>query len=98
MKIALDAMGGDHGPKESVKGAEKAIKAFSDLEIILIGDETEINKYLTSSERITIIHTNEVITGEDEPVRAVRRKKNASMVLAAPVSYTHLTLPTMAVV
>ncbi len=83
MKIALDAMGGDHGPKESVKGAEKAIKSFPDLEIMLIGDEAEIKKHLTTEERITIIHTNEVITGDDEPVRAVRRKKNASMVLAA---------------
>ncbi len=83
MKIALDAMGGDHGPKESVKGAEKAIKAFPDLEILLIGNEAEIKNHLTSAERITIIHTDEVITGEDEPVRAVRRKKNASMVLAA---------------
>ena len=83
MKIALDAMGGDHGPKESVKGAEKAIKSFPELEIMLIGDEAEIRKHLTSEERITIIHTNEVITGDDEPVRAVRRKKNASMVLAA---------------
>ena len=83
MKIALDAMGGDHGPKESVKGAEKAIKAFPNLEILLIGDEKEIKNHLTSEERITIIHTDEVITGEDEPVRAVRRKKKASMVLAA---------------
>lgn len=83
MKIALDAMGGDHGPKESVKGAEKAIKSFPELEIMLIGDEAEIKKHLTSDERITIIHTNEVISGDDEPVRAVRRKKNASMVLAA---------------
>ena len=83
MKIALDAMGGDHGPKESVKGAEKAIKAFPGLEVVLIGDEAEIKNYLTSDERITIIHTDEVISGEDEPVRAVRRKKKASMVLAA---------------
>lgn len=83
MKIALDAMGGDHGPKESVKGAEKAIKAFPGLEVVLIGDEAEIKNYITSDERITIIHTDEVISGEDEPVRAVRRKKKASMVLAA---------------
>ncbi len=83
MIIALDAMGGDHGPKESVKGAEKALQAFPDLEIMLIGNEAEIKKYQTMTERLTIIHTEEVITGEDEPVRAVRRKKNASMVLAA---------------
>lgn len=85
MKIALDAMGGDHGPKESVRGALKALEKFPDLTIVLYGDETEINKYLSSTEtqRLEIIHTNEQITGEDEPVRAVRRKKNASMVLAA---------------
>lgn len=85
MKIALDAMGGDHGPKESVRGALKALEEFPDLTIVLYGDETEINKYLSSTEtqRLEIIHTNEQITGEDEPVRAVRRKKNASMVLAA---------------
>ena len=83
MIIALDAMGGDHGPKESVKGAEKALQAFPDLEILLIGDESEIKKYQTMTERMTIVHTDEVITGDDEPVRAVRRKKNASMVLAA---------------
>lgn len=83
MRLAIDAMGGDHAPKEVVLGAEKAIKDFSDLEITLIGDEKQIREYLTSDERITIIHTEEVITGEDEPVRAVRRKKNSSMVLMA---------------
>ena len=50
---------------------------------MLIGNEAEIKKYQTMTERMTIIHTDEVISGEDEPVRAVRRKKNASMVLAA---------------
>ena len=43
----------------------------------------KLNNTLTNHERITIIHTEEVIFGTDEPVRAVRRKKNASMVLAA---------------
>ena len=43
----------------------------------------KIKQHLQRQERITIIHTDEVITGDDEPVRAVRRKKDASMVLAA---------------
>lgn len=83
MKIAIDAMGGDHAPKEPVIGAMKAVKAFQDVEIILTGNETEINKYLTDRERITVIHTEEVILGTDEPVRAVRRKKDASLTVAA---------------
>lgn len=83
MKIAIDAMGGDNAPKEVVLGALKAIKQFPDLHLTLIGKEEQIRSYLTSEERITIIHTDEVIEGTDEPVRAVRRKKNASMVLMA---------------
>lgn len=83
MKIAIDAMGGDHAPKEIVLGALKAIETYSDIEIILVGDQNKINPYLQEHNRISIIHTEELITGIDEPVRAVRRKKNASMVLAA---------------
>ncbi|WP_338469856.1 phosphate acyltransferase PlsX [Niallia sp. XMNu-256] len=83
MRIAIDAMGGDHAPKEIVHGALKAIEAFSDVSVVLVGDEPKIKEYIKNSERIEIIHTDEVILGTDEPVRAVRRKKNASMVLAA---------------
>src|SRR3954469_5312354 len=83
MKIAIDAMGGDHAPKEIVLGAMKAVQSFSDIHITLVGDETKINETLTQHERISVLHTTEVILGTDEPVRAVRRKKDASMVLAA---------------
>ncbi|QPA32019.1 phosphate acyltransferase PlsX [Thermaerobacillus caldiproteolyticus] len=83
MKIAIDAMGGDHAPKEIVLGAVKAIQHFPDIEITLFGDEKKIRSYLSSDERITIIHTEEVIEATDEPVRAVRRKKQSSMVLMA---------------
>ncbi|KAB7668605.1 phosphate acyltransferase PlsX [Bacillus sp. B1-b2] len=83
MKIAIDAMGGDNAPKEIVLGAEKAIETYKDLEIVLVGDENKIKTYLTKNERVTILHTEEQILPTDEPVRAVRRKKNASMVLGA---------------
>lgn len=83
MKIAIDAMGGDHAPKEVVIGAMEAIKEIDGLEITLVGDETAIKEHLTDHKNISIIHTDEVITADDEPVRAVRRKKNASLVLAA---------------
>lgn len=83
MKIAIDAMGGDNAPKEIVLGAMKAIEQFQDVQITLVGDESKIKQYLTNDERIDIIHTDEMILATDEPVRAVRRKKNASMVLTA---------------
>src|SRR5690625_7967424 len=83
MKIAIDAMGGDHAPKVVVEGAMAAIKDRPDVEITLVGDETEIKKCLTNSERISIIHTEDKIGPDEEPIRAVRRKKNASLVITA---------------
>lgn len=83
MRIALDAMGGDNAPKEIVAGAIKAVQAFPDIEILLVGDEKRINSYLTDKTRISVLHTEEQILATDEPARAVRRKKDASMVLCA---------------
>lgn len=83
MRLAVDAMGGDNAPKEIVLGAMKAIEKYNDIHIVLVGDEKKIREHLTSDDRIEILHTEEVILSTDEPVRAVRRKKKASMVLAA---------------
>lgn len=83
MKIAIDAMGGDNAPQVTVEGAMEAIKDTKDLHITLVGDEQKIRKYLTDDNRITIIHTEEEIAGDEEPIRAVRRKKKSSLVLAA---------------
>ncbi len=83
MKIAIDAMGGDHAPLEIVRGTVIAAKEFPQISFILYGDEGAINKHLDHHENIKIVHANEVIEGTDEPVRAVRRKKNSSLVLAA---------------
>ncbi|MFD2628349.1 phosphate acyltransferase PlsX [Oceanobacillus kapialis] len=83
MRIAIDAMGGDHAPKEIVLGAVEAVSKIDNLHITLYGDEAKITPHLSTSQSIDIVHTTEAITGEDEPVRAVRRKKNASLVLMA---------------
>lgn len=84
MRIAVDAMGGDHAPKAVIDGVIKGIEAFDDLHITLVGDKTTIESHLTTtSDRITVLHADEVIEPTDEPVRAVRRKKNSSMVLMA---------------
>lgn len=83
MKIAVDAMGGDHAPQAIVEGVMLAKQDFPDIEFLLYGKEPEIKKYVTDETNITIIHTDEKIDSDDEPVKAIRRKKTASMVLAA---------------
>lgn len=84
MKIAVDAMGGDNAPQAIVEGGVMLAKQdFPDIEFQLYGKEAEIKKYITDEKNITIIHTDEKIASDDEPVKAIRRKKTASMVLAA---------------
>ncbi len=83
MKIAIDAMGGDHAPKEIILGINRAIQQFSDLEMLVFGNAEQIEKDLEQKERIHVIHTEEMIEATDEPVRAVRQKKRSSMVQMA---------------
>lgn len=91
MKLAIDAMGGDNAPHAIVNGALKAVETFSDLEIELIGNEALIAPLINDQQdRISILHTEEKIEADDEPVRAVRRKKNASMVIMAERVKNHL--------
>ncbi|MFK2824962.1 phosphate acyltransferase PlsX [Bacillus sp. B190/17] len=83
MKIAVDAMGGDHAPKEIILGTNQALAEIQDLEVLIFGDENKIAPHIIPNSRVKVIHTEEVILGTDEPVRAVRRKKSASMVMMA---------------
>lgn len=84
MKIAVDAMGGDNAPKAIVEGALRAAKDFNDITVVLYGDENKINSFLIEKvDNIEIVHTTEVVESNDDPVRAVRRKKDSSMVRAA---------------
>ena len=85
MRIAIDAMGGDHAPRVPVKGALLAAREWSDAEIVLVGDEAKIKEHLDDGgmpSNLSILHAPDAILADDEPVRAVRRKKDASMVAA----------------
>lgn len=88
MRIAIDAMGGDHAPLSNVLGALAAVQADPSLTVVLVGDETKIKQHLpkTLPAGIEIRHTTEVIEAEDEPVKAVRRKKDSSMVVAVQLA------------
>ncbi|MEJ9279949.1 phosphate acyltransferase PlsX [Ureibacillus thermosphaericus] len=79
MKIAIDGMGGDRAPQKIVEGVNEALKDFTNIEIQLFGRKEELEKYIIQNDRLEIIHCEEVITGEDDPVRSVRRKKDSSM-------------------
>lgn len=85
MKIAIDAMGGDHAPKSTVEGAVLAANRFPDVELILVGNVEEMEKYKTPDfpKNILMKNATEVILTEEEPVKAVRRKKDSSLVVAA---------------
>ncbi|GFN23975.1 phosphate acyltransferase PlsX [Thermanaeromonas sp. C210] len=84
MKIAVDAMGGDHAPGAVVRGAVAAAREGW-AEVILVGDSRAIEKELEHGPpggKVEIVHTDQVITMDEQPALAVRRKKEASIVLA----------------
>lgn len=88
MILALDAMGGDNAPQAVVEGALMALRELDkDIVIWLYGDEAQINLCLVDREypadRLAVKPAPEVITCEEAPAAAVRRKKDSSMVLAA---------------
>lgn len=83
MLIAIDAMGGDNAPACNVEGALSAAAEWKDTQIVLVGDEAKLAPLLSGApSNLTVRHASEVIEADDEPVRAVRRKKDSSMVVA----------------
>lgn len=86
MKIIVDAMGGDNAPGEIIKGSIDAIKEYN-INILFVGKETlikkELEKYDYDDNKVEILNANEVITNEDDPAMAIRRKKDSSLVVAS---------------
>lgn len=84
-KIAIDAMGGENAPQAIIDAVLKVKPKLKDTKFILFGDVEKINQLIPDEqkERIEVIATSEVIVDSDEPVRAIRRKKDSSMVVAA---------------
>jgi len=82
MKIILDAMGGDNAPLETVKGAALAVQEL-DVQLILVGDEKRINQIMEennlSKRNIEIVHTDKILTMEDDPISVVKSNKDSSM-------------------
>ncbi len=83
MRILVDAMGGDHAPQEIVKGSLRALRELG-VDVTLVGRREEILDCLADDEKtlVTIVDAREVITMEDDPSTATRRKKDSSMAVA----------------
>jgi phosphate acyltransferase len=87
-RIAIDAMGGDLGPTEVVAAVQLALKEFPSLNpITLVGDEGILDPLmkefgLTKNQRLSVHHASEVITMDDKPLNALKKKKDSSMVRA----------------
>ena len=86
VKIALDAMGGDYAPLETVKGAVEALAVSDDIYLYIVGKEDAINaelkKYEYDKKRVEIVPASEVSETAEPPVMAIRQKKDSSMVKA----------------
>ena len=82
--VVLDTMGGDNAPQEVVKGALKALSDSQNIKITLCGVEEKIKDELSGkdypADRLFIVNADEVITTEEAPVMAIRRKKDSSIV------------------
>ncbi|HEX2853031.1 MAG TPA: phosphate acyltransferase PlsX [Opitutaceae bacterium] len=87
-RIAVDAMGGDLGPAEVVAAVRLALKQYHALNpVTLVGDESVLRPLLKHAgllhnERLSVVHASEVITMDDKPLMALKRKKDSSMLRA----------------
>ncbi|CAI8856944.1 putative phosphate acyltransferase [Methylococcus capsulatus] len=85
--IALDAMGGDHGPKVVVPAALDSLEQNPSLRLVLVGDESVLREYLKDTrrrfgDRLRVHHASEVVEMHDQPSKALRNKKDSSMRVA----------------
>lgn len=84
--IAIDAMGGENAPKAIVDAVLKVQPELPDTKMILFGDQAKLEELIPADklgEKLEIVATSEIISDEDEPVKAIRSKKDSSMVVAA---------------
>ena len=95
MKIVVDAMGGDFAPKVNVDGSIDALREYADMEIVLVGPQALIEETIAAyadqqalagvKERLSVVDAPEVISPEEHPVMALRRKKNSTFVVGMDI-------------
>ena len=81
--IAVDAMGGDHGPTEIVPGAIDHARSHPEDRVILVGDESTLRRLGgTLPPNVSIVHASEVVGMDEHPARALRDKKDSTILVA----------------
>lgn len=84
--IALDAMGGDYAPVETVHGAVDSVAEHPEIKVLLVGKqdeiEKELQKYSYNKENIEVVNATEIIEMGEVPTKAIREKKDSSLVVA----------------
>ena len=85
LRVVVDAMGGDNAPISNIQGAVDAVNAKSDVKVILVGRQEvitpELEKYSYDKERLVVVNATEVIETGEPPVKAIRAKKDSSIVV-----------------
>src|SRR4051794_7966569 len=80
MRIALDAMGGDHAPGPIITGAIQAVSAEPELHVVLVGDQNRVEPLLPADRsRLELFHCSQVVGMEEKPTEALRRKPDSSI-------------------
>ena len=94
-RIAVDAMGGDVGVRVMIEGAALARREHDRFKFLLVGDETQIKSALEAHPNLRaaseILHSTDVISGEDKPSQALRRAKTTSMSSSPPAHATSIS-------
>ena len=85
--VAVDCMGGDHGPSVTVPAAVEYLRAAADVNIVLVGLQDAINQQLRSLSvenmpQLSVLHASEIVTMDESPAVALRGKKDSSMRVA----------------
>ena len=87
MRIALDAMGGDHAPGPIVMGAVEAVRDDPDMTVVLVGDQERIEPELARvpdapRNQLPIVHASQVVGMHESPAAMVRKKRDSSIWIA----------------
>ena len=92
MRIAIDAMGGDHAPGEIIAGVVQAAEQMASDELILVGDQAVVEEHLGNlpggGANVSIHHAPEVVGMAESPVEALRRKRKSSIAIMAKMAAT----------
>jgi len=90
LRVAVDAMGGDHAPAELVAGAVEAVRKDPAIEVILVGREDDVREELDQLGEIpagiSVVHAGQVVAMDDKPVEALKERPDSSILRALQIA------------